>query len=281
MKEKSTTQREKMAELIIVFREVLEATLIVGILYTFLKQTNQNESITKLWQGVLVALAASVVGSFLFQQFAGGFKGQAGKLFEGIVMIVAAGVLGTVIIWMAKNKNIAEDLKGKAEQALSSNKVGLGIFLLAFVSVFREGIETILFLYGVMMKQGGLSISLSLLGAVMGIGMGYLIFVQGKKVPLKTFFNVSSILLIFVAAGMFAYGIHELESAGIIPDYGRIWDINPAKLADGSYPLMHDKGYVGSLLKGLFGYNGDPSLIELLAWFLSLSGLTYVWKKVS
>ena len=270
-----------MAELIIVFREVLEATLIVGILYTFLKQTNQDESLTKLWQGVLVALAASIVGSFLFQQFAGGFTGQAGKLFEGIVMIVAAGVLGTVIVWMAKNKNIAEDLKGKAEQALSSNKVGLGIFLLAFISVFREGIETILFLYGVMMKQGGLSISLSLLGAAMGIGVGYLIFVQGKKVPLKTFFNVSSILLIFVAAGMFAYGIHELESAGIIPDYGRIWDINPPKLPDGSYPLMHDKGYVGSLLKGLFVYNGDPSLIELLSWFLCVCGLGFLWKKAS
>ena len=270
-----------MAELIIVFREVLEATLIVGILYTFLKQTNQEEALTKLWQGVLLALAASIVGSFLFQQFAGGFTGQAGKLFEGIVMIVAAGVLGTVIVWMAKNKNIAEDLKGKAEQALSSNKVGLGIFLLAFISVFREGIETILFLYGVMMKQGGLSISLSLLGAAMGIGVGYLIFVQGKKVPLKTFFNVSSILLIFVAAGMFAYGIHELESAGIIPDYGRIWDINPPKLPDGSYPLMHDKGYVGSLLKGLFGYNGDPSLIELLSWFLCVFGLGFLWKKAS
>ena len=270
-----------MAELIIVFREVLEASLIIGILYTFLKQTNQEESIVKLWQGVLVALVVSIIGSFVFQQFAGGFQGQAEKLFEGVVMIVAASVLGTVIVWMAKNKNIAEDLKGKAEQALSSNKVGLGIFLLAFISVFREGIETILFLYGVMMKQGGLSISLSLLGAAMGIGVGYLIFVQGKKVPLKTFFNVSSILLIFVAAGMFAYGIHELESAGVIPDYGRIWDINPPKFADGSYPLMHDNGYVGSLLKGLFGYNGDPSLIELLTWFFSLSGLTYLWNKVS
>ena len=270
-----------MAELIIVFREVLEASLIIGILYTFLKQTNQEESIVKLWQGVLVALVVSIIGSFVFQKFAGGFQGQAEKLFEGVVMIVAASVLGTVIVWMAKNKNIAEDLKGKAEQALSSNKVGLGIFLLAFISVFREGIETILFLYGVMMKQGGLSISLSLLGAAMGIGVGYLIFVQGKKVPLKTFFNVSSILLIFVAAGMFAYGIHELESAGVIPDYGRIWDINPPKFADGSYPLMHDKGYVGSLLKGLFGYNGDPSLIELLTWFFSLSGLTYLWNKVS
>ncbi len=270
-----------MAELIKVCREVLEGTLIVGILYTFLKQTNQVDTIAKLWQGVFAALVASVIGSFLFQSFAGGFTGQAGKLFEGIVMIVAAAVLGTVIVWMAKNKNISEELKGKAQEALSSEKVNRGIFLLAFISVFREGIETILFLYGVMMKQGGLSISLSLVGAFMGIGMGYLIFVQGKKVPLKTFFNVSSILLIFVAAGMFAYGIHELESAGIITDYGRIWDINPPKLADGSYPLMHDKGYIGGLLKGLFGYNGDPSLIELLSWIFCLGGLSYLWKKAS
>jgi len=87
--------------------------------------------------------------------------------------------------------------------------------------------------------------------------------------------------LIFVAAGMMAYGIHELESAGIIPDYGRIWDINPPKLLDGTYPLMHDKGYVGGLLKGLFGYNGDPSGIEVLAWILTVCGLAYVWRKVS
>ena len=77
------------------------------------------------------------------------------------------------------------------------------------------------------MKQGSLSFSLSLLGAFLGLSIGYLIFVQGKKLPLKTFFNVSSILLIFVASGMMAYGVHELESAGIIPNYGRLWDINP------------------------------------------------------
>ena len=132
-----------------------------------------------------------------------------------------------------------------------------------------------------MMKQGGLSITFSLIGAVLGIGLGYMIFVQGRKVPLKTFFNVSSVLLIFVAAGMLAYGVHELESAGLIPDYGRIWDINPQKLPDGSYPMFHDKGYVGSLFKGLFGYNGDPSLIELFAWLITVSGLGLMWKKVS
>jgi high-affinity iron transporter len=268
-----------MAELIIVFREVLEASLIVGILYTYLNQTNQKKSIPILWQGVIAALVASILGSFLFQKLAGGFQGQAEKLFEGFVMIIAAVILGSMIVWMAKNNNIAENLKDKADQALSSSKVNYGIFALAFISVFREGIETILFLYGVMMKEGSLSISLSLLGAFIGVGIGVLIFVQGKKVPLKTFFNVSSVLLIFVAAGMLAYGVHELESAGLIPNYGRIWDINPVKLSDGSYPLFHDKGHIGSLFKGLFGYNGDPSMIELISWFLTVTGLMVMWNK--
>ena len=268
-----------MAELIIVFREVLEGALIVGILYTYLNKTEQHGAIIRLWQGVISAIAASAVGSILFQMFSDGFKGQAAKLFEGIVMIAAAAILGTVIVWMARNRNIAEELKEKADEALSADKVGYGIFALSFISVFREGIETILFLYGVMIKQGGLNITLSLVGAVLGIGVAFLIFVQGRKVPLKTFFNVTSILLIFVAAGMFAYGVHELESAGMIKDYGRIWDINPPKLADGSYPLFHDKGYIGGLLKGLFGYNGDPSLIELVSWIAVAGGLGYAWKK--
>ena len=270
-----------MAELIIVFREVLEASLIVGILFTYLNKTGQQTAIIKLWQGVIVALAASLLGSLLFQKLAGGFQGQAEKLFEGFVMIIAAFVLGTMIIWMAKNKNIADELEEKASNALESKNLGYGIFALAFISVFREGIETILFLYGVMMKQGGLNVTLSFIGAGLGIGLGYMIFIQGKNVPLKTFFNISSVLLIFVSAGMMAYGIHELESAGIITDYGRIWDINPPKLPDGTYPLMHDKGYVGGLLKGLFGYNGDPSIIEVLAWLTTVSGLGFMWKNVS
>jgi high-affinity iron transporter len=270
-----------MAELIIVFREVLEASLIVGILYTYLNKIDQADAIIRLWQGVLVALAASIMGSLLFQKVAGGFQGQAEKLFEGIVMIVAAAILGTMIIWMAKNSNIASELEEKAASALDSDKLGYGIFALAFISVFREGIETILFLYGVMMKQGGLSLTLSLIGAGLGLGVGYMIFVQGKKVPLKTFFNVSSILLIFVASGMLAYGVHELESAGVFTDYGRIWDINPPKNVDGTYPFLHDKGLVGGLLKGLFGYNGDPSAIELIVWLVSVIGLSTMWKKVS
>ena len=313
-----------MAELIIVFREVLEGSLIVGILYTYLKKTNQSAAILRLWQGVAAALIVSVLGSFIFQIFADGFEGRAGKLFEGIIMIIAAAVLGSMIVWMAKNRNIADDLKDKANEALSGENVGYGIFALAFVSVFREGIETILFLYGIIIKEGGLNIVLSLVGAALGIGLSFMIFIQGKKVPLKTFFNVTSVILIFVAAGMFTYGVHELESARVIPFYGgeviendnslvakrmngdtkiftfdsssdniddvsykaskwasRVWDLNPPKNFDGTYPVFHDKGAIGGLMKGLFGYNGDPSAIELIAWVLVATGLGLTWRKTA
>ena len=98
--------------------------------------------------------------------------------------------------------------------------------------------------------------------AVIALGLRYMIFVHRQRVSLKIFFNVSSVFLIFVAAGMMAYGIHELESAGIIADTGRIWDVNPLVLTDGNYPLFHDKGAIGSIAKGLFGWNGDPSYLE-------------------
>ena len=270
-----------MAEFIIVFREVLEGALIAGVLYTFLKKSHQESLIVRLWQGVGTAIVLSIVGSILFQQFAGGFKGQAGKIFEGVVMIAASIVLGTMIVWMAKNSNITEDLKSKASKSLTGSNAGWGIFTLAFISVFREGVETILFLYGVLMQKGNLSIISSVIGVFLALGLTYMIFVQGTKVPLKKFFNVSSIALIFVAGGMMAYGVHELESAGLIKDFGRLWNINPPKLPDGSYPLFHDKGYIGGLFKGLFGYNGDPSAVELIAWLVTVSGLGYMWKTIS
>jgi len=303
---------KNMAELIIIFREVLEASLIIGILFTYLKKSGNDSSMKMLWGGVGAAILASILISILFQNIAGGFQGSSSKIFEGVVMILASIVLTTMIIWMAQNKNISEELKNKAKESLSSG-FKYGIFILAFVAVFREGVEIILFMYAIAVKDG-ISILPSLIGATLGLLAGYAIFVQGIKIPLKKFFNVTSVFLIFVAAGMFTYGIHELESGGVIPYIGgtvqvnensiiatrvngdtktfnieeerkaqkwgsRIWDVNPPKNSDGSYPLFHDKGSLGGLLKGFFGYNGDPSLIELIAWLLSVIGLNYLYQK--
>jgi len=270
-----------MAELLVVFRETLEAVLIIGILLTYLKKTNQSSLIPRIWQGVGFAIILSIFLSILIQYIAGGFSGQSEKIFEGVIMILAACVLGSMIIWMARNTNFAKELEGQAQSAIQKGEgVALGIFLVAFIAVFREGIETVLFLYGIMLNQGGLSFVSSIAGAVIACSLGYLIFIQGQKVPLKTFFNVSSILLIFVAAGMMAYGTHELESAVLIADTGRMWDVNPQKLPDGTYPALHDKGSIGSIFKGLFGWNGDPSYLEVGVWLATLTGLTALWRKV-
>jgi len=302
-----------MAELIIIFREVLEASLIIGILFTYLKKSGSEDSLTMLWSGVGFAVLSSIIVSIIFQNIAGGFQGDSSKIFEGIVMILASIVLTTMIIWMAQNNNISEELKNKAKESLSSG-FKYGIFILAFVAVFREGVEIILFLYAIAIKDG-ISMLPSITGAFLGLLAGYAIVVQGIKIPLKKFFDVTSVFLIFVAAGMLTYGVHELESGGIIPYIGgevviketsitatrasgeskqfnssenkkakkwasRIWDINPQKNNDGSYPALHDKGAVGGILKGFFGYNGDPSLIEFITWLLSIIGLNYLYQKL-
>ena len=302
-----------MAELIIMFREVLEASLIIGILYTYLRKSGNDSSIKMLWGGVSSAILISIIASILFQIIAGGFEGNASKIFEGVVMIIASAVLTTMIIWMAQNKNISEDLKNQAKESLSSG-FKYGIFTLAFVAVFREGVEIILFLYAIGIKDG-ISIFPSVIGSLLGLLAGYAIFVQGVKIPLKQFFNVTSVFLIFVAAGMLTYGVHELESGGVIPYMGgethveednivatrmngeskmftlnqekkaekwasRIWDINPKKNSDGTYPMFHDKGTIGGLFKGFFGYNGDPSLIEFITWVISMIGLNVLYQKI-
>ena len=270
-----------MAELLISFREVLEAALVIGILYTYLVKSERRDMLPVMWRGVMAALVLSLTASFIIQAVAGGFTGEAEKIFEGLVMIAAAAILGTMIIWMARNINIAEKLESQAETVLERTDTATwGIFSLAFIAVFREGIETVLFLYGVFVNQGGLSFASSMTGAGIALGLGYMIFVQGQRVPLKTFFNVSSVFLIFVAAGMMAYGIHELESAGIIADTGRIWDVNPPVLPNGSYPIFHDKGAIGAIAKGLFGWNGDPSYLEVGVWTLTLTGLMVTWRRI-
>ena len=301
-----------MAELIIMFREVLEASLIIGILYTYLNKSGNKDSIKMVWSGVGVAVLGSIIIAYIFGQLAIGLKDSEAKIFEGVVMIIASIVLTTMIIWMARNKNISEDLKNKAKEAISSG-FRYGIFTLAFVAVFREGVEIILLLWGA--GKDGINVISSVIGALLGLAGGYAIFVQGVKVPLQKFFNITSVLLIFVAAGMLTYGVHELESGGVIPYYGgkteiqensilalrsngesmtfnlgsekkakkwasRIWDINPPKNPDGSYPILHDKGAVGGLIKGFFGYNGGPSLIEFITWIISIIGLNLLYQKI-
>jgi len=285
-----------MAELMIMFRETLEMSLIIGIVSTYLIKTDNKSFFSAIYSGVFAAILSSIVLAVFFEQFIdGGFSGFSEELFEGIIMIFASILLGSMVIWMTKNKDHSKQLQQITEKAINSKNTYWGIFVIVFLSVLREGIEIVLFLYGLILKNGGISILLSSLGVCLALIIGYIIFYQGKKLPIAKFFKYSSIMLIFIAAGLLAHGIHELEEAGVIPydEFNSvIWDINPSlseqQIAFNMsvpkhkevFPLFHEKGGIGNLAKAIFGYNGNPSKIEFLSWLIAISLLFYFSKSI-
>ncbi len=140
----------------------------------------------------------------------------------------------------------------------------LGIFFIVFVAVLREGVETVLFLAVLPISEGEIWVG-ALLGFAVAIGIAYIYFAGTKRFSLRTFFRITSIFLIFFAAGMIAYGIHELQEAGVVPILiEHLWDINF---------LLPENSPIGMVLKGLVGYNGNPSLIEVVAYLTALTVL--------
>ena len=113
------------------------------------------------------------------------------------------------------------------------------------------------------------------------IFLGYLLFVASVKIPLKKYFTATSVLLLLFAAGLVAHSVHEFEEAGLLPPIiEHLWDLNPEVNLDGSYPALHEKGIAGEFLNGLFGYNANPSLLEVFSYAGYLVILAIVWKRI-
>lgn len=265
---------------IITFREVLEAALVVGIVLSYLVRTKQTQYNNIVYLGVASGIVASIIGAVIFSSLAGGFTGRAEKIFEGITMLVGAFLLTTMILWMMKQKHVAQELEHRVATELTKRHK-FGLCLLVFVAILREGIETVIFLNAASFVAANNSIFAALAGIVAAILLGYAIFLGSMKINIKKFFNITSIILILFAAGLVAHGMHELQEAKIITTViEHVWDINPPINPDGSYPILHEKGYMGSILQSLFGYNGNPSLIEVLSYIVYLAFVVVLWKRV-
>lgn len=269
-----------IASLVITFREALEAALIVGIVLSYLTRTGQTRYRSVVFLAVGAAVAASLAGAAAFTRIAGGFTGRAEQIFEGATMLLGAALLTTMILWMMRQRGIASELSERvATEVAQAHR--LGLFLLVFVSVLREGIETVIFLGAASLAAGS-----SLFGALAGLlsagVLGYLIFAGSRRLELKKFFTVTSILLILFGAGLVAQGVHELQEAGILPMLvEHVWDINPPLNAGGSYPLLHENGYLGSIFKALLGYNGNPSLLEVVTYLSYLLVVFVLWRRIA
>ena len=248
-----------IASFLITFRETLEAALVVGIILGFLVKTKNTKYNNIVYTGIGAGIIGSIISAVLFINLAGGFTGRAEEIFEGIAMLVGAFLLTTMILWMMNQKNIAKELKQKVSYDIK-NKDKFGLFFLVFISVLREGVETVIFLGAASFVNGPNTLLGGMIGVVSAIFIGYLIFVASVKINVKKFFNMSSFLLILFAAGLTAHGVHELQEAAVLPTYiEHVYDINH---------FVNEKGTAGSLMKGLFGYNGNPSLIEIICYTL-------------
>ena len=258
------------ASFLIMLREGLEAALIVGIILAYLAKTGHRSRSGSVWTGTLAAVLMSILAGGLIFMTAGSIDGRAEELFEGIAMLTAAAVLTYMIFWMRRQAlNIRAHLQAQVNTAIESGS-GLALGLLAFVAVGREGIETALFLFAAAQAASPYATTL---GGVLGLGtaavLGYLLYRGTYRMNLRAFFNVTSVLLLLFAAGLLAHGIHEFHEAAVIPAViEQVWDINP---------VLDEASTLGSFLKAIFGYNGNPSLVEVLAWvgYLVLVGGAY------
>jgi high-affinity iron transporter len=144
----------------------------------------------------------------------------------------------------------------------------IGIFLMSFLAVVREGTETVLFLQASVLHSREMFQEIgAIAGIVFALGLSFLMFRGIHALPLKWIFRVTNALLILFAAGLLAHGLHEFQEASLITWGSQIlWDINPPMLVDGVYPLLHDHGAIGGTLRALIGYNGDPTALEVGAY---------------
>lgn len=262
-----------VAQYLLTFREVLEAALLTAIILAFLAKTGRAHLTRYAWYGVYGATAASFgLGAAVWLAY--GTLSDASKvLFEGVAALIAVAVLTSMIYWMAiKGRTIRHEVESRVKAAMTQGTM-LGLAALTFILVFREGLETVLFLTPFLVQDVGMTVLGAALGLGGGVALAYGVFRVGIKLDLRRFFYFTSILLILLAGGLLGYGVHELiEYGGETGAYeAGWWGTSAYNLgffggdeATPPHPLHH-KGFVGSIFAVLLGYSQNPEWARVIA----------------
>ena len=252
-------------------REGVEAALIVSIILAYLARTGNQRHFPKVLAGTAAAVVVSLLAGLGLFLTIGGLQSPYEQIFEGLTMLLAAAVVTWMLFWMRRQSmSVKSELHAALDRALGEGSA-IGLALLAFTSVIREGLESALFLVG-QATSADASAPAVLLGAVLGLGVAALLgvgFYRGARlVNLRTFFRWTGIALIFIAAGLLSKAVHEFVEIGWIT-------IGTSTLFDGSAMLPHEAiagapgGLVllaGQFLRAIFGYTSQPEVITFVAW---------------
>ena len=248
--------------LLIVWRESLEAALIVGVLLTYLARSGQRSGIPYVWAGSLLAVLAALACGVASNDAASHLDADLQELVQAGILFLAVAVLTWMVLWMHRNAaGLGGDLRRKADQALATGRL-VGVATIAFVAVFREGLETVLFLWGVLVQRADLTalpfVAAGLGGAALAIATAWLFFRGFRFLSLRRFFRVTGVLLLLVAAGLLVSGVNKLIGLGYLsPIVSQVWSTGW---------LVRDDSPLGAFLAALVGYRSRPSLAEVLAF---------------
>lgn len=247
--------------LIVGLREGIEAALVIGIILAYLTKIEHKPLRRYVLLGAGLAVVASAVGAVIWAVAWGEFGGPGGALFEGVAAILAVIVLTSMILWMMKAaRNIRKHVEQRIDILVDRRQL-TGLTSLAFLAVFREGVETILFMAGLKGQTTTADLVTGVgIGLVVAAFVGFGIYGASWKVNLRRFFQVTGVVLIVIAAGLFAFGVHELQEAGVLPWLsGEVYNLQAA-FPDGQ---ANPSGFI---LRGLIGYNDNPTWLEAVAY---------------
>lgn len=247
------------ANFLIGLREGLEAALVVGILVAYLVRTDNRERLAALWLGVGAAVALSLGVGALLTFTSNSLSFEAQETFGGVASIVAVGFVTWMVFWMQRTaRHLKGDLHGRLDAALALGTVAIAAT--AFIAVGREGIETALFLWAAVQATGSSTQPLAgaSIGLVVAAFLGWLVYRRAVSIDLAKFFSWTGAALVVVAAGVLAYGVHDLQEAAILPGLNN----HPFDIS----ATIPPSSWIGTLLKGSINFNPTPSWLELLAW---------------
>jgi len=271
-----------LGQYLITFREVLEAALITSIVIAYLSRTGRRLLLRYVWCGVASATMASIILGISIWLMYGVLPKPVAALFEGIAGLIAVVVLSSMIYWMAtKGKELKAEVEQRVE-AIATRGATLGLVSFTFIAVFREGLETVLFLTPFLVTDAVATIAGLLLGMLTSLALAYGIFRVGIKIDIRRFFYFTSILLVLLSGGLAGYGVHELiEGTGSSP-WG--WLGQPAyDLQIPSDNPLHHKGIIGSIFAVMFGYTVKAEWARVIVHFsylaLALPLVIWIYKK--
>ena len=264
-----------LGTLLIVFREVIEAGLIVGIVLAATKGVPGRG----LW--VSLGVVGGVVGACLVAVFAGGlaalFQGSGQELFNAAILLLAVGMLTWHNVWMASHgKEMSRELKAVGAEVRTGGRSLLALAVVVGVAVLREGSEVVLFLYGVAAGGGatmGGMLAGGALGVLAGAGVSLLMYLGLLAIPAHRLFAATTGLITLLAAGLASQAVAFLQQAGAV-------SVLQTPLWDTSGVLKEDS-MLGRLLKTLIGYTDQPNGLQLIAWLAVVAMMLILMRVVN